>query len=435
MRVFAAILALSFAASGQQPAPTVVLHFMHGNCFDGTQFRPTDLWVEDGKFVSAPVNRQNVREIDLDGSFVVPPYGDAHEHNFDALYNTKQVGKEYLSDGIFYAQGMTDITSGAKQVVAAGLVDTPTTVDVTYAHGGITAPNGHPKEVYEAIANGIYTGLRPDQQPLVIASTKRLNDAYWQVASAEDLDRDWPQILAAKPDLIKIYLNDSEHFAPVTAADPRLGKGLDPKLAPLVVAKAHAAGLKVAAHVDTITDYQIALEAGVDEMGHLPGYAMRASDSPALYLLSNAQVEETARRHVKVQATAGLAYYPAIPLADLSARQAVQKDNLRRLKAAGVSVLIGSDNYGSDSRKEADYLHSLGVWTNLELLRMWSITTPETIFPKRRLCHLSPGYEANFLVLSGNPLQDWSSTHAIVDRWKQGVHIELPVPPARQGAK
>ncbi len=435
MRAFAAILALSFAAFGQQPAPPVVLHFTHGSCFDGTQFRPTELWVENGKFISTRSNRQNVREIDLHGGFVVPPYGDAHEHNFDALYNTKQVVQDYLRDGIFYAQGMTDITSGAKQVVAAGLVDTPTTVDVTYAHGGITAPNGHPKDVYEAIANGIYTGLRPDQQPLVIASTKRLNDAYWQVASAEDLDRDWPQILAAKPDLIKIYLTDSEHFMPPTAANPRLGKGLDPKLAALVVAKAHAARLKVAAHVDTVTDYQIALDASVDEMGHLPGYGMRASDSPALYRLSDAQVAETARRHVKVQATARQAYYPAIPSADLSARQTVQKDNLRRLKAAGVTVLIGSDSYGSDSQKEADYLHSLGVWTNLELLRMWAITTPEAILPKRGLGHLAPGYEASFLVLSGNPLQDWNATHAIVDRWKRGVHIELPVPPADQDAK
>ncbi len=87
---------------------------------------------------------------------MVPPYGDAHEHNFDGLAQTKSVARQHLLDGIFYAQGMTDTTDGAAAVIAAGLVDTPQTPDVTYAHGGLTGVNGHPKEVYESLANGFY---------------------------------------------------------------------------------------------------------------------------------------------------------------------------------------------------------------------------------------------------------------------------------------
>jgi len=84
------------------------------------------------------------------------------------------------------------------------------------------------------------------------------------------------------------------------------------------------------------------------------------------------------RRH---QATAGLGVDDKTPVADLRARQAGEKDNLRRLKAAGVVILVGSDRYGSDSVHVADYLQSLGLWTNLEMLRMWSVETPQAIFP------------------------------------------------------
>ena len=56
--------------------------------------------------------------------------------------------------------------------------------------------------------------------------------------------------------------------------------GLDPRLVPLIVNKAHAAGLRVSAHVDTVTDYRIALKAGVDEMAHLPGYYVGLEEDP-----------------------------------------------------------------------------------------------------------------------------------------------------------
>jgi hypothetical protein len=86
--------------------------------------------------------------------------------------------------------------------------------------------------------------------------------------------------------------------------------------------------------------------------------------------------------------------------------------------------IVGSDHYGEDSLHEADYLHSLGIWSNIELLRMWSVETPQVIFPHRAIGGLKPGYEASFLILAASPLKDWSATHLIVDLCKQGVRIE-----------
>jgi imidazolonepropionase-like amidohydrolase len=63
------------------------------------------------------------------------------------------------------------------------------------------------------------------------------------------------------------------------------------------------------------------------------------------------------------------------------------------------------------------------LFTNLELLRMWSVTTPRAIFPARRIGELKDGYEASFLVLRGDPLRDFGATRAIALRVKQGVAI------------
>ena len=424
---------LSFAGNSvlsAEPASNAgaVTRFVNGQWFDGTGFIKTDFYVEGGVLTHHPSERSAYQTVDLHGGFVVPPYGDAHEHNFDGLRGLAEVTAKYLHDGIFYAQGMTDTTVGAAEAMSQHMVDTPSTVDVTYAHGGLTGVNGHPKEVYESLVNGFYYPATEAQRAIVLNGNQREGQAYWQIATPAELEAKWPAILAAKPDLIKVYLVDSEHFKPWNPNGPtppadQLWKGIDPALVALIVTRAHAAGLKVAAHVDTAYDAHVAVSAGVDELGHLPGYGLNAKDDPAAVRLSDADIAVAAQRHLRVQATAGIYVDEHLLAADAEARRRSQIDNLRRLKAAGVVVLVGSDRYGSDSLHEADYLQSLGLWSNLEMLRMWAVETPQDIFPRRKIGELKPGFEASFLVLGADPLVKWADAHAILDRWKQGVHV------------
>jgi imidazolonepropionase-like amidohydrolase len=51
---------------------------------------------------------------------------------------------------------------------------------------------------------------------------------------------------------------------------------------------------------------------------------------------------------------------------------------------------------------------------------MWSETTPKAIFPQRKIGALEEAYEANFLVLEANPIQDFSKVKRIRIRVKQG---------------
>lgn len=405
------------------------MRFVHGHWFDGSSFVDRDFYVVDGTLRdTAPAGK--VTTVDLHGAYIIPPFGDAHEHNFDATYNTPQVVQQYLRDGVFYAQGVTDVASGTREVVAAKMVNTPQTVDVTYAHTGFTATNGHPKEVYEALALGYYQYPYSDEQlKNIAASHLREGDAYFQVDSQADLDRVWPKFLALKPDLVKIFLSGSEHFAEEDRAHMPLGKGLDPAMVAPIVKKAHAAGLRVTAHVDTAVDAQNAIAGGVDALAHLPGYHVADSSGIALTRLRDEDIQFMAQRHMTVTATASLSDNPYTPAIDQHLTKLGQIDNLSRLRDAGVPVLVGSDHYAEDSTHEWTYLHGLGVWSELDLLRMYAVVTPQAIFPKRKIGQLLDGYEASFLVLTANRLDNWRTTLHVADRWKQGQHIVLTAEP------
>jgi hypothetical protein len=51
--------------------------------------------------------------------------------------------------------------------------------------------------------------------------------------------------------------------------------------------------------------------------------------------------------------------------------------------------------------------------------------TPQTIFPHRKIGHLREGYETGFLVLSGNPLDNFERIKNIQLRFKQGYLINI----------
>jgi imidazolonepropionase-like amidohydrolase len=75
---------------------------------------------------------------------------------------------------------------------------------------------------------------------------------------------------------------------------------------------------------------------------------------------------------------------------------------------------------GAGVLAEIDFLKDTNAFSNLELLKMWSETTPKLIFPQRKIGALQDGYEANFLILKGNPIQDFFNVERISMRVKQG---------------
>ena len=98
----------------------------------------------------------------------------------------------------------------------------------------------------------------------------------------------------------------------------------------------------------------------------------------------------------------------------------IARDNLANMRRAGNTIVIGTDLFRETARVEAERIVSRHLMSNLELLQTWSIATPRAIFPQRKIGRLTDGFEANFLVLAGDPLAEPANMEKIVMRVKQG---------------
>jgi imidazolonepropionase-like amidohydrolase len=381
----------------------------NGYWFENGAFVAGTRYVVDGRFIdAAPAGIS--RTIDLGGRFVVPPFGEAHNHN-----TSKARLERYFSQGIFYVKNPNSFPDDRAR--AGGLINTPSTPDVVFAGGGLTSPGGHPISI---IDRGISRGTMTEKDGE--------GAFYHGIADRVDLGRRWPEILAGKPDFIKVYLLYSEAFA-MRRNDPKARgwRGLDPALLPEVVNRARAAGLRVSAHVESAADFELAVDAGVDEVNHLPGFrgpAPGMTVTPQLFDISDALAKRAAaQKTIVVTTVSGAEGLPKEdPLRKLVEAQTVK--SLRRLHEAGVPIAIGSDRYEFTSRDEARYLRTLGVFDNATLLRLWCENTVATIFPKRHVGKIESGAEANFVVLDGNPIEDFDAVTRISMRIKQGVVAE-----------
>ncbi|HEX8637377.1 MAG TPA: hypothetical protein VF692_04895 [Pyrinomonadaceae bacterium] len=110
----------------------------------------------------------------------------------------------------------------------------------------------------------------------------------------------------------------------------------------------------------------------------------------------------------------------SIERANLTRVEEAAKKNLRLLKDNQARIAFGSDAYGSTPVEYVNYIASLGVFSNLEMLKIWCERTPQTIFPNRKIGRLKENYEASFIVLGGNPLENFGQVKNIKSKFKQG---------------
>jgi imidazolonepropionase-like amidohydrolase len=155
----------------------------------------------------------------------------------------------------------------------------------------------------------------------------------------------------------------------------------------------------------------------------------RQSNWEERFTIPASDIELAAKRDVTVVMTAAALsaenFEKPNPLTALNENEKrfrkIMTQNIRHLKDAGVRLAVGSDTMpGAGVLAEIDFLKDTDVFSNLELLKMWSETTPKMIFPKRNFGALKDGYEANFLVLEGNPIQDFGNVKRIKMRVKHG---------------
>ncbi len=149
--ILISIMAILFAGCRGGEVPEGSVAYLGGRVYNGSEFEKRDFRVVDGilDFDSA-VEAETI--VDLDGTYVIPPFGDGHTHNFDdpALFDS--IYQAYVDEGTFYVQVLTNHHSGYLQIKDS--LNKPGKIDAIFAHGGLTSTGGHPHTLYETQALG-----------------------------------------------------------------------------------------------------------------------------------------------------------------------------------------------------------------------------------------------------------------------------------------
>jgi imidazolonepropionase-like amidohydrolase len=419
------------AAAQDSIDPDATVAYVNGHVWNGDHFDDRPLYERGGQFVEAPAEADTT--IDLGGGYVIPPFGDAHTHNLGTGYPSVQMADSlYLPQGIFYA---ADLTNPYSEITAErDYLDPPmsirehfgceTTLDVAHTLGVLTATGNHPAPVMEH-----------NYGDDVDSTWSLAGDAYWFMDTMADVRTKWPRYIAQDPDLVKVYLmdagNDFDTERTEALRREDCGFGLCSEELRAIVERAHAAGKRVFAHVNTAADVRLALDAGVDALAHLPlGNDGISIDESAPYRLSEETIQRLGEQNMVVTPTALLLVedIESLPADTLKKEIRLQRRQVRKLHTAGARIALSGHNWRVTARREATYFHARNFFDNQTLLEIWTMTTPQAIFPDRKIGRLEAGYEASFLVLGGNPLDDFTAVRDIRRRVKQNHHLNAPEP-------
>jgi imidazolonepropionase-like amidohydrolase len=410
--VTSALLVVGMAAGAPQPDPST--HALVGARVVGFAGSPSidnaTILIRDGKIqaigaagrVQVP---RGTRTTDLAGKFVLPGLISAHAHVSDVdglkprAYTTANTLRQL---GLYARYGVTTVWSlGGEQAPAF------------QARDGQSVPTLDRARIY--LSGDVITGRTPDEARQAVA-----------------------RVAALKPDVIKIRVDDN--LGTATKMTPEVYRA--------VIDAAHAAGLRVAAHIFYLDDAKDLLRAGADVIAH--SVRDREVDEEFLSLVKSRQAAyvPTLTREISTfvyESTPAFFSDPfflkeadAAVVAQLkeSARQAqfrdsqsakrykaaleIAKRNLKRISDAGLLVAMGTDAgpfperfQGYFEHLEMEMMVDAGL-TPAQVLRA-STTDAARAMRVEGVGALTPGAWADLLVLNQDPAKDIRNTRQIAD--------------------
>jgi hypothetical protein len=145
------------------PAEAQVYEFTGGNWFDSEKFVAQTVYAVDGVLrFTKPANIE--RTVDLAGGYVVPPFGEAHNHDLASGRRIEEQISRYLWDGVFYVKLQSAFSVLAPEVRPK--LNKPDSVDAVFAFAPVTGPGGHPIRLRETLfdalfSSGVFGGWKP----------------------------------------------------------------------------------------------------------------------------------------------------------------------------------------------------------------------------------------------------------------------------------
>lgn len=392
----------------------------NGTIIDGTGSDP----IQDGvvviqddriKFVGQASDYSIPNEaevIDAKGGAILPGFIDAHVHGIAAV----SVQREFLINGVTavcdLASPISDIRQFEPDQIGVNAVSR-----VFYAGPILTAPGGLPGAILQGNLN-------------------------YEVASPEEARAAVEFLLSHGVDYIKVYVQQEVGGSEY----PMLGK----EELGVIVEKAHARGLMVRAHVTYMALLEMALEAGVDTIEHVPINSSQRdpqsadeeqrkkfleSEDPLQVFFDYVQPEYEAQ--LETMAEEGIVMVPTLdrPYGDLfrssnpTLEQKVIMDIIlgivRRFHDFGGIVGLGTDfNVGIGIEAgmpmgEIEMLLAAGL-TPLEVIEAGTRNAAIACGQDDELGTLEQGKLADVIVVDGDPLEDIQSMASVILVIKEG---------------
>jgi len=422
--VFTGVLAtLPVPEAAEGPArgvPEETFAIVDVKAFDGEAFRQGwDVWIEDGRIRHAGQRLdlpEDLPRVDGRGHTLIPGLIDGHVHSFlstlgDALRFGVTTVLDQSTDPAFAAA-----MRPAREEVARG-----TQADLFSAGMTATAPDGHGTQF--GIPVETLTG--PDEA------------AEWVRARRAE-GSDW----------IKIIYEDGSAFDMEIAS-------LDGETVAAVIAAAHAEGLAAVVHVSTLETALEAMAFGADGLVHVwrdevvseadarrfaeadifvvPTLSVMVSaDDPAVAELVN-ETDEAMLSPIQRQTLDGR--FPG----GLAEGGDVAMENVRRLRAAGVRLIAGTDapnpgtGAGISMHGELRLLARAGMGSAEALAAATSVAADAFGVGERG--RIAEGHLADLVLVRGDLEEDVSRSHDIVGIWKDGYLVDRAVASAGAGAQ
>lgn len=360
-----------------------------------------------------PIDR-NLSIVDGTGRTLLPGLIDAHAHSWgDAQRDALRFG---VTTEIDMHGDPTRLASIRSQRESLARVNQ---ADLWAAGAAVTVAGGH----------GTQYGLL---FPVLDAKT--------------DVDAFIGEKISGGSDFIKLIVEDLSAYS----ATQRLPT-LSARQVSDVIAATHLQSRLAVAHVSRQRTASEVVEAGVDGLAHVfadepvsDAFLALAKEHgifviPTLSVMSRAHAPgdpasllEDKRISSHLSAAQQESLKAKFPSPDGGTSDAVAIDNVRRLHAAGITILAGTDAgnpgtvHGASLHGELELLVQAGLSPEQALRAATSL--PAEIFGMSDRGRIKVGLRADMVLVDGDPTQDIRASRAIVKIWKNGFAIGTDVP-------